>query len=108
MMRFTPLALLALLVGVGCGHAAMRGSVVMKISDSQAHVCLGNNEVAVGDHVRLIKHKCTSSSKPAVRQCTPVVIAEGQVTQVLNEHYSVVDFPPGTAFVEGDSVEKVK
>lgn len=106
-MRFAATATFALLAAVGCGHTFMRGSVVMKISDTQAHVCMGNNEVAVGDRVRLVKHEC-SGSKPAVHRCKPVVIAEGKVTEVLNEHYSVVDFPQGTVFTEGESVEKVK
>lgn len=32
-------------------HQMMRGSVAMKTTDREAHVCLGDDEVKVGDHV---------------------------------------------------------
>ena len=42
-------------IATGCagGHANMRGSVVMKIDPTKAHVCLGVGEVGVNDRVRL-------------------------------------------------------
>jgi hypothetical protein len=43
-----------------------------------------------------------------LRKCTRQLVAEGAVSKVLNEHYSVVDFPAGVVFSEGDSVEKSK
>ena len=109
-MRALVWCIAPVLLSAACGHTAMRGSVVMKISDTQAHVCMGNKEVAVGDQVQLVLHDCTrsSSSKPTLRQCKPVVISRGRVTEVLNDHYSVVDFPAGVVLREGDSVEKTK
>ena len=98
---------------LACGHAQMRGSVVMKISDTEAHVCMGRGEVAAGDPVALIRHRCrqdinnfsgymTTTTGP----CQRIVVASGQVVRVLNEHYSVVRFPPGTPFQEGQTIEK--
>jgi hypothetical protein len=90
----------------GCaGHAAMRGSVVMKIDPTTAHVCLGSGEVAVNDRVRLYKNTCESKDRRSV--CTKTTIADGTVMQLLDQHYSVVAFPAGTPFEEGNTVEKL-
>jgi hypothetical protein len=84
----------------------MRSSVVMKIDSTTAHVCLGNNEVAVSDRIRLYKNECRQVDRRP-QLCTKITIAEGTVTQLLDEHYSVVTFPAGTAFEEGYTVEKL-
>ena len=91
----------------GCagGHAMMRGSVVMKIDATTAHVCLGNGEVALNDPVRLYKNVCKASGKAEV--CKKEAVADGKVTELLDEHYSVVTFPTGTTFEEGNTVEKL-
>jgi hypothetical protein len=93
------------LTGCAVNHAAMRGSVVMKIDPTTAHVCLGSGEVAVNDRVRLYKNVCEAKDRRSV--CTKVTIADGTVTQLLDEHYSVVAFPPGTPFEEGNTIEKL-
>lgn len=99
----------AAVVTTGCasGHAAMRGSVVMKIDPTIAHVCLGNGEVAVNDWVRLYKNVCESIAGCRVTRCKKEALVEGMVTQVLDEHYFVVTFPGGTTFEEGNTVEKL-
>ena len=88
----------------GCSHAMMRGSVVMKASDTDAHVCLGRGEIAVGDHVHLLHNDCSRASK--LIQCQRVPVADGEVVQLFNDHYSLVRFPAGTAFAEGDTIER--
>lgn len=103
------LLLSASLITLGCGHAAMRGSVVMKINDSDAHICMGSGEISVGDEVVLIRRDCrTDGGKPIPNPdaCKRVVMGQGEVVEVLNDHYSVARFPPGTQFKEGDTVEK--
>ena len=30
----------------GCAHSVMRGSIAMKVSDTEAHVCMNNDEVS--------------------------------------------------------------
>ena len=101
--------LFALTLSAGCAgqHAMMRGSVVMKISDQTAHVCMGAGEVAVGDHVRLYNNQCAPAGSKRIA-CNKVYLAEGTVTEVLDSHYSVVTFPAGTAFAEGETVEKAQ
>jgi hypothetical protein len=95
---------LGVLFAAGCSHSMMRGSVVMKTSDTEAHVCLGRGEVAVGDHVHLFHNDCSTGSKPG--QCRRVLVADGEVEQLFDDHYSMVRFPAGTAFVEGDTIER--
>jgi hypothetical protein len=107
---FTLSCFLAAAFATGCagGHAVMRGSVVMKIDPTTAHVCLGSGEVKANDRVRLYNNVCTPVA--AGRQpptCKKQVLAEGTVTAVLDEHYSVVAFPAGTSFAEGNTVERL-
>ena len=112
MKRSTMFVLLTGLLGLfltGCAtHSLMRGSVVMKESDTSAHVCLGQNEVKVGDRLQLYKNVCTGriGGKLDNRICKRVDGGFGEVTKILNEHYSVVSFPAGTSFGEGDTLEK--
>lgn len=98
-------ALLAAAV-TGCGdHDSMRGTVVMKVDSTTAHVCLGDGEVAVNDQVRLYTQVCTQIGRGSV--CKKAVIGDGIVTELIDEHYSVVALPPGTNFEEGNAVEKL-
>lgn len=88
-------------------HAAMKGAVQMKVSDTVAHVCLGPGEVAVNERVELYRKVCNTSGKRT--ECKDTPVAEGVVTQLLNTHYSVVTFPAGTAFEEtGYHVEPIR
>lgn len=96
-------------IATGCatGHAGMRGSVVMKIDPTKAHVCLGRGEVAVNDRVRLYKNNCKTRADGRHAACTKETIADGTVTELLDDHYSVVTFPAGTSFEEGNTIEKL-
>jgi hypothetical protein len=80
----------------------------MKVADTDAHVCLGEGEVAVGDTVRLFDNVCVPGPKPSIPSCKKVFVADGSVVELLDEHYSIVRFPAGTAFKEGQTVEKAK
>jgi hypothetical protein len=104
-MGFFLAVVLATMGGCATGHKAMRGDVVMKMNDGTAHVCLGKDEVQVGDQVRLLRKECTQGPKRQV--CTKVPVADGTVTALLDDHYSEVTFPAGTVFTEGDTVEPV-
>lgn len=104
----------AIAVGIATGcagaHASMRGSVVMKIDTTKAHVCLGRGEVAVNDRVRLYRNVCNPGAGSGSNHrstCTKETVAEGTVTELLDDHYSVVTFPAGTVFEEGNTVEKL-
>lgn len=112
MKLLEPLVFGGVLMLMGCSHGTMRGTVAMKISDREAHVCMGDKEVGPGDKVALFKNECVSPkeavrlSGPSSGGCRRVKLGEGQVIQVLNEHYSVIEVNPGVAFEEGTVVEK--
>jgi hypothetical protein len=99
----------------GCAHSTMRGSVAMKASDDEAHVCMGDKEVKAGDKVALFKNVCTGGKGGGGRSgdrggdfggCKKVKLGEGSIERVLNDHYSVVKVNPGVQFEEGSIVEK--
>lgn len=79
----------------------------MRIDESVTHVCLDKGEVRVGDSVKLYRNVSVPRTKgPAVKRCQKKFQGVGGVTELLNEHYSVVRFEPGVDFKEGDLVER--
>ncbi len=99
---FASISLLA-----GCATTMHRGIVAMKINENEAHVGIGSNEVAVGDHVELYRNECESTGeKPSRRACKKVLYGHGEVKEILNADYSVVKFPEGIKFSEGDTIER--
>lgn len=106
MKKILHTSLLLFVLG-GCAHSTMRGSVAMKISPTEAHVCLGNNEAKVGDKVNVFSNNCP----PLGGRDEPTILCEkkksgtGTVTKLLNEHYSVVKFDSDIKFSEGTFVE---
>lgn len=116
-MRLRLLELIAVTVFVSsCSPVAHRGSVAMKISENEAHVCLGQNEVTEGDRVVILRNVCKpdsslGSSKPGRRipgKCELVRVGGGVIKDTLNEHYSVATIDAGVEYREGDIVEKLK
>jgi hypothetical protein len=103
-------SLLVLLAG--CSTGIKRGQVVMKTSDRIAHVALATDEVNVGDHVELYHNECerdTGGGKngASVRtNCRKVGTGHGVVTELFDADYAQVEFPDGTKFSEGDTIEK--
>ena len=102
-MRLT----LVIFIGIaltGCSrHQRMRGSVAMKLSDTVAHVCLGDREVSVGDRVTVYRNDCLGK-----KVCERVLVGRGKVTTLLNEHYSEVTLDSPAKFDEGNIVETVR
>lgn len=98
----------------GCAPSTHRGSVAMKIDERSAHVCLGADEVKLGDSLRILRNVCTSNpvpnSKGASRtkgvQCDLKLIGYGKITEVLNNHYSIATIEALGGYQEGDIVEK--
>lgn len=96
----------------GCAHNLMRGSVAMKVSDTEAHVCLDDSEAKVGDRVTLYKNSCPNKagyirSGGVGGTCEKVKVGQGTVTEIINQHYSVVKFDSGVPFEEGMFIEKL-
>lgn len=114
-LRLALISFLFLADASGCaGHRLMRGSVVMKVGDTDAHVCLLAGEAKVGDRVQLFRHRCRQSTddynvvggQPRKRTvCLRETVAVGEVTQRIDDHYAVVNFPAGTQLQEGNTVE---
>ena len=94
---------------VGCAHSTMRGTVAMKATDDEVHVCMGDKEVKAGDLVAFFFNQCKGAGGKETRDrvCTKVRLGEGEVVRSLNEHYSVVRPNPGVKVEEGTIVEKL-
>lgn len=105
---FFPLSAAVALILTGCTHGLMRGSVAMKVSDTEAHVCMENSKV--GERVTLFKNNCPNKGGARLGgsggSCEKVQLGQGTVTEILNQHYSVVKFDSGVSFEEGTFVEK--
>lgn len=106
MSGFRLLLATALIAATACasGHEAMHGTVAMKVSDTEAHVCLLADEAPVGAQVQLSRTTCWSQNGKAYR-CHKQAIAVGTVEARMSDHYARVTFPKGTDYKEGDLVE---
>lgn len=91
----------------------MRGTVAMKTSENEAHVCMNKDEVKPGDRVSLFRNVCTGNggvgerSGGGGRSCEKREIGKGTVKENINEHYALVQFDSGVQFEEGTFVEKL-
>jgi len=94
----------------GCTHTLMRGTVALKASEQKAYVCLGDNEVRVGQRLAFFKSDCHPPIEPRPQDaptspCVKRKIGEGVVTQLINEHYSEVKLDQNVKVDEGTAVE---
>jgi hypothetical protein len=101
--------------GCATGHKAMNGSVIMKVSETQAHVCLLDQEATVGAQVQLYRHDCKGQyDKPGTPynrtayECKKEAVAIGTIAQKMGGHYALVTFPQGTQYEEGYTVEQIR
>lgn len=107
-MKWMLLATCLVPLSFGCAHH--RAEVAMKVSDREAHVGLGSEEVQPGDKVILYKKECRKG--PVARGvnggpgCIDVPLGEGTIVRNLNKNYSVVKVDPGVTFKEGTLVKK--
>lgn len=111
MKLFQMVGVVGMVALAGCAHGTMRGSVAMKASDDEAHVCLGENEVKAGDKITFFKNVCSGAragakAGPNGGECTKVKLGYGEIVRTLNQHYSVAKVDPGIDFQEGTIVEK--
>jgi hypothetical protein len=111
---FVALAL-STLAACATGHSAMSGSVIMKVSDTEAHVCLFDHDAPVGSRVQLYRHQCkTQYANPAAPNgrtpyaCEKQAVAIGTISQKMGGHYAMVTFPQGTQYQEGYTVEPIQ
>ncbi len=92
------------LLAVGCGHTGMNGSVIMAMSPTEAHVCLVEGSVAVGDRVTILRHTCETNGR-AGRVCTNAPAGAAEVTELLGTHYASVRALGDAQIQEGDTVQ---
>jgi hypothetical protein len=103
MRRFVGGACAALLL-TACAAQHSRGTVAMKITDTQAHVCVGKESVTPGTRLEVLRNVCEGPKQT----CKLTHVGQGSVTDVLNEHYSVAEFPAAIRVREGDLIEVQK
>lgn len=103
MKRIAVISVLAL-AALGCGHAAMSGSVVMLVSPTEAHVCLVEGNVAVGDIVRIRHHTCVNNGRAGIT-CSRADAGRAEVTERIGEHYVSVRALDGATIHDGDTVD---
>jgi hypothetical protein len=101
--------LITLGFAAACVQGVSKGSVIMKISDVDAHISLGNGEVRVGDNVSLYHNECSANKRQPAKSskitCERVHMGDGSITEILDANYSVASFARGTNIREGDTVE---
>ncbi len=109
-LKLVSLVSIAALFG-GCASHVGRGVIAMPINDREAHVCVGKNEVEIGEKVSVIKNRCGPLT-PGLRNragrqtpCSREKIGTGVITEKLNEHYAVVNFDKPIRTQKGDEVE---
>jgi hypothetical protein len=106
-MKHLALAVALALLSPACSrHALMRDQIVMKVSATEAHVCLRPGSFAVGDRVRVFELACVPGAVERGVECQRRPIGEGRVTRVLNEHYAAVEL--AVPFEEGFGIEVIR
>lgn len=97
---------------VGSAYAAVvRAPVAMKINDTEAHICVGKEEVKVGDKFTAFKNECKRAQGGKAmtegfgETCKKVKLGDATIKQLLNEHYALLTFEPGVKFDERSFVE---
>lgn len=80
--------------------------MTMFLDDGETHISLGSPYVIAGDKVAIHRQVCEQAARN--QRCADRIVAEGSVTKVLSDKYSVARFPSGVDVREGDEVRKVQ
>lgn len=100
-----------LLGGTSCIHNHASGSVLHVEADGAAHVCLDASSVDLGDKVKIYDVECTNGRAGNARKvrygvCKRVFLGEATVTEIGDEHFSMIIPVGGIALKVGQVVEK--
>ena len=90
-----------------CLTSLRKGTILMKINNTEAHVYMEKDQVELGSRIVLVRESCKKEWFRAPKTCIDKRITEGTVTKLLNDHYSIVNFDNDVNIVEGDRVEVV-
>ena len=85
----------------------MRNTVVMKVSPTEANVCLHPGTFAVGDRVHIYQTTCQMGLDHVV-DCRRRRVGEGRITRAINDHYAAIGLAASSTFEEGFTVEVVR
>lgn len=98
---------------IACSHAHPRGSVVLKHSKEEVDVCIGSNEIQVGDKVAFFETTCVGSiagnhgnGHIGGKKCSKKKVGEGEVIKLVDEHFSTVKLAEDFKVTEGTVVER--
>ena len=110
-----------------CAHTFMRGTVAKKINSREAIVCLGSNEVKLGDTIKFQESVCSwtpthsitmheeVTSGPYSEQtgygssnCELIHLGRGKVVEIINDHFSVVKTKGDFQFKKSTQIEIVR
>ncbi len=91
-----------------CAMAPRRGVIAKKMSNNEAHVTLGREEVATGDRVTLFKSVCEmiGGRKGEAYYCYKTKVGTGRISELLGASFSTVILDGSATFDEGTFVEK--
>ena len=101
--------LLMVIFVTACARTPIRGVVAHKVSDKEAHVTLGRNEISEGDPVILYKNVCeviNSGNRGDSHYCRKEKVGRGKVVEILGAHYSLIELSGSGKFEEGTFVER--
>lgn len=96
------------------GHDHARGTVVLSDDGKEAHVCLGNKEIKVGDKVEVFDAVCKKEQVAVIRsrryqtKCEKIARGQAEVVDVADEHYSRVHALGDLLLKEGQIVERLQ
>lgn len=111
-IRVLVLGISVMAFAVGCASSVHRGVVAMKIDEHTAHVCIDPDEAKVGDHLSVFRNECSQpipgSKSRGIPVCKKRPVGSATIISYFNEHYAEARFANGTAFKEGDMVERTK
>lgn len=104
-----PFFVLALILLSACAsrHELMRGSVALKVNESNGIVCTEPYHTNVGDHLFLYNNVCSKEGIPDKRGsavCKLVKEGEVEITKILNEHYAEFKTLSSINFEEGSII----
>ena len=107
MTKFFYLLIIAF-VSVSCAtrHESMKGSVALKIDETKGIACLALDSVKVGDSIAFYKTECIKeSAKEGISNCSMLKIGNGEITKLVNDHYSEFKVTNDVKFEEGSLIE---
>ncbi len=111
-----------------CAHTFMRGTVAKKLDSDKAIICLGKNEVKLGQKIEFFQTLCSGSASNSAGlsgsfesglapvgdkgsqtpSCSHHSIGNGKVIELINDHYSKVQTFDKIDFKEGTLVQIIK